>query len=102
MPDGGYDTPARYVLTGVFPNPFNPLTTICYELEKPAMVHIEIFDVAGALVRRLISGVQMPAGSHTVDWQGRHDDGRSMGAGVYLVRMRAAGIDQTKVVTLLK
>jgi len=86
----------------IHPNPFNPLTTIRYELEKPAVVSIEVFDAAGALVRRLITGAQMPAGNHTVDWQGRHDDGRSMAAGVYLVRMRAGGIDQTKAVTLLK
>jgi hypothetical protein len=86
----------------IHPNPFNPLTTIQYQLDKPAVVHIEVFDAAGALVRRLISGTQMSAGSHTVDWHGRHEDGRSMAAGVYLVRMRAGGIDQTKLVTLLK
>lgn len=96
------DIRAAARLGQIHPNPFNPLTTIRFELEKPTVVHIEVFDAAGALVRRLVSGERMPAGSHTVDWQGCHDDGRKVGAGVYLVRMRAAGIDQTKAVTLIK
>jgi flagellar hook assembly protein FlgD len=66
------------------------------------VVSIDVLDISGALVRRLISGVHMPAGNHTVDWQGRNNDGRPVAAGVYLVRMRAAGIEQTKAVTLLK
>jgi hypothetical protein len=96
------DRPAAARLGQIHPNPFNPLTTIRYELAKPTVVHIDVLDISGALVRRLITGAQTPAGSHAVDWQGRHDDGRSVAAGVYLVRMRAAGIDQTKAVTLLK
>jgi flagellar hook assembly protein FlgD len=44
----------------------------------------------------------MPTGVHTVDWQGRSDDGRRVATGVYLVRMRADGIEQTRTVTLLK
>ena len=86
----------------IHPNPFNPQTTIRYELGEPTEVSIEIFDTAGALVIRLVSGERMPAGSHTVDWHGRHEDGRSMAAGVYLVRMRAGELDETRAVTLLK
>ena len=98
VPDG--PTPAR--LGRIHPNPFNPRTTIRYELEKPAAVNIEVLDVAGGLVRRLVAGSLMPAGSHTVDWQGRYDDGHPVAAGVYLVRMRAGEYEQTKAVTLLK
>lgn len=96
------DRPAAARLGQINPNPFNPLTTIRYELDEPTVVHIDVFDTAGALVRNLIAGEQVSAGSHTVDWQGCQDDGRRVAAGVYLVRMRAAGIDQTKAVTLLK
>jgi len=96
------DQPAAARLGQIHPNPFNPLTTIQYELTRPAVVHIDVLDIAGTLVRRLVSGAQMPAGNHAVDWQGRHEDGRRVAAGVYLVRMRADGIDQTKAVTLLK
>ncbi|MBU0742027.1 hypothetical protein KJ554_06740 [bacterium] len=94
--------PAAVRLGSIHPNPFNPLTTIRYELTRPTVVHIDVLDAAGALVRRLIAGARMPAGSHAVDWRGRHDNGRRVAAGVYLVRMRADGIEQTKAVTLLK
>ncbi len=96
------DLPGAARLGQIHPNPFNPLTTIQYDLERPTVVNIDVLDISGALVQRLIAGEQMPAGSHTVDWQGRHDDGRRMASGVYLVRMRAAGIEQTRAVTLLK
>ena len=89
-------------LGSIHPNPFNPLTTIRYELAKPSVVHIDVLDVAGALVRRLVTGARMPAGNFAVDWQGRYDDGRKAAAGVYLVRLRAGEIVQTRAVTLLK
>jgi len=98
VPDG--PTAAR--LGQIHPNPFNPLTTIRYELEKPTVVYMDVLDVAGARVRSLIAGVSMSAGNHAVDWQGRHDDGCPVAAGVYLVRMRAGEIEQTIAVTLLK
>ncbi len=59
-------------------------------------------DVAGAHVKRLLSGAQVPAGRHVVDWRGRHDDGRPAAAGVYFIRLQAAGIERTEAVTLLK
>jgi hypothetical protein len=98
VPDGV----ATARLTGVHPNPFNPLTTIQYDLDKPTVVHIDVMDVSGALVRSLVNGVSMPAGSHTVDWQGRNTNGQPAAAGVYLVKMSAGGIEQTKAITLLK
>ena len=96
------DKPAAARLQKIHPNPFNPLTTIRYELAKPSVVHIDVLDVAGALVRRLVTGAPMPAGHFAVDWQGRYDDGRKAAAGVYLVRLRAGEIEQAQAVTLLK
>ena len=63
---------------------------------------IDVFDVAGSHVRSLLVGKPMSAGNHRVAWEGRRDDGRSLPAGVYFVRMRAAGIDRATAVTLLK
>ena len=96
------NNPAAARLGPIHPNPFNPLTTIRYELAKPSVVHIDVLDVAGALVCRLVTGARMPAGNFAVDWQGRHDDGRKAPAGVYLVRLRANEFEQTQAVTLLK
>ncbi len=96
------EVPVAARLGQIYPNPFNPLMTIQYDLERPSPVQIDVLDVAGALVRHLVVGTQMPAGGHTVDWRGCNDVGQRVASGVYLVRMRAAGVQQTKAVTLLK
>jgi len=71
-------------------------------LAEPAAVRMEVLDVAGKRVRLLMNDTPMPAGNHTVDWRGRGDDGRLLAAGVYLVRMLAAGVERIEAVTLLK
>jgi len=98
VPD--HPVPAR--LGPIHPNPFNPLTTIRYDLERPTLVDMDVLDAAGARVRRLLAGVPMPAGAHEATWRGRDGRGRRVAAGTYLVRLRAAGVDLSKAVTLLK
>ncbi|MEN8006214.1 MAG: FlgD immunoglobulin-like domain containing protein [Candidatus Krumholzibacteriota bacterium] len=82
------DLPSATALTGVFPNPFNPQTTISYELAARAEVELEIYDVKGALVRRLVDGA-MPAGRHAAVWNGTDDAGRRVASGVYLATFHA-------------
>jgi len=96
------DRAAAASLGPIHPNPFNPFTIIRYELAEPAAVRMEVLDVAGKRVRLLMNDTPMPAGNHTVDWRGRGDDGRLLAAGVYLVRMLAAGVERIEAVTLLK
>jgi hypothetical protein len=71
------------------PNPFNPLTTIGYELPNAGAVRLRIYAVDGRLVRTLVDGSRK-AGSHTVAWDGRDGAGRAMAAGVYLYRLETA------------
>ncbi len=60
------------------PNPFNPQTTIAYELASPQQVQLAIYDTRGRQVRALVHGDVMPAGRHTLVWDGRGDDGREL------------------------
>jgi hypothetical protein len=94
------DLPVATVLTGVHPNPFNPQTTISYELAIAADVELEIYDVKGARVRRLVSE-SMPAGRHAAVWNGKTDSGARVASGVYLARFSAGAYrDFTKLVML--
>jgi hypothetical protein len=99
--DGEFDTPSMYVLKGVSPNPFNPVTTVTYGVPTDASVRLAIYSVAGRLVRTLVDG-EVGAGYRTVVWDGRDDRGREVGSGVYFCRMEAAGFDDTAKMVLMK
>jgi enediyne biosynthesis protein E4 len=84
------------------PNPFNPETSIRFDLPAAAAVRLELFDVLGQRVRRLVSE-GMPAGSHRVQWDGRDDAGIAVGSGVYFYRLRAGeNFQQMRRMLLLK
>ena len=77
--------PERFQLAQNYPNPFNPSTTISYEVPARAegMVTITVYDMLGRKVRTLI---RQPAraGYHRIQWDGRDDNGREVGTGMYI------------------
>lgn len=75
---------------GAAPNPFNPLTTIRFELPRSGPVKLAVFDPAGRLVRILVDG-DLPAGSREAVWDGRDASGRGLPSGSYLARLDAGG-----------
>lgn len=79
--------PEGYALSPCYPNPFNPSTTIRYQLPEPGDVRLAIYDVLGQEVRVLISEMQ-PAGWYRVMWDGKDGAGRLVSSGVYLYRMQ--------------
>ncbi len=93
--------PAFSRITGNAPNPFNPRTTIRYELAAAGEVRLDVYDLAGRRVRTLVNGRQ-EAGPQRVVWDGRDDAGRPGATGVYLVRLRTASGDDRRTVTLVK
>ncbi|MCX5752339.1 MAG: T9SS type A sorting domain-containing protein [Candidatus Krumholzibacteria bacterium] len=70
------------------PNPFNPSTTIRYFTSGECDVSLEVYDIAGSLVRRLESG-RAAGGMRAVEWNGLDDRGNRSSAGVYFYRLRA-------------
>jgi hypothetical protein len=94
-------TPAVTRLHASFPNPFNPVTTVRFDLRRAGRVRIGVYDLAGRLVRRLVDE-QRPAGTHDVPWQGRNQAGRTVAAGVYFIRLEADGLIDTQRVALVK
>jgi len=90
------ELPARTMLTlTASPNPFNPGTTLSFTLQYPARVDLKVYDVAGRLVRTLISDQLMAPGPGRALWNGNDDQGRTVAAGVYLGRLTAG--EQTAV-----
>jgi len=82
------DTPGRFALAPVYPNPFNPQTAITYEVGESGRVRLSVYASTGQLVRTLIDG-ERPAGRYSLRWDGRDNFGRVVSSGVYLCRMEA-------------
>ena len=85
----------------VHPNPFNPSTTIAYNIPVAAYVDLVVVDVRGRLVARLYTGPR-PEGPHTVVWNGLDHRGAAVSSGVYFYRLEAGERTQTGKMLLVK
>jgi flagellar hook assembly protein FlgD len=99
--DDEFGTPMGYVLRGVSPNPFNPMTKVSYGSPGDAHVRLAVYNVAGRLVRTLVDG-EVGVGYHVAVWDGRDNNGVEVGSGVYFCRMEAEGFDDSIKMVLLK
>jgi hypothetical protein len=80
----------------IYPNPFNPATTISYQLAEEELVTIDIYNIKGQKVANLINE-QQPAGSYQVSWQPQE-----IGSGIYLFRFKAGDYSKNSKLILLK
>jgi len=85
----------------IYPNPFNPLTTIDYEISMPADVKIEVYNNRGQLVRNFILGYKKQ-GSYKLTWEGEDNNGCLCSTGIYYIRMQAGKEIYIKKAVLLK
>jgi hypothetical protein len=93
--------PLKFVLSQNFPNPFNPVTEVEYSVPYRAYVTIDIYNILGERVKRLVSETKS-AGSYKIEWSGADEAGKSVSTGVYLYRFQAGDVVQTKKMLLLK
>lgn len=100
--EGEEAVPRSFRFVGAYPNPFNPMTTLVYELPAAATVDLTIYDTKGRRVRSLLAREAREAGRNEAVWRGRDDDGRAVVAGVYFCRLAAGGRTETKRVVLVK
>ncbi|MCG8604510.1 FG-GAP-like repeat-containing protein [bacterium] len=93
--------PSRFTLYQNAPNPFNPSTSIRFDLATASEVVLEIHDLLGRRQRTLLKGVR-PAGSHEVVWDGLDDLGKAIGSGQYFYTLRAGDFHETRKLLLVK
>ncbi len=100
--------PFVYALHPNFPNPFNPSTTISFDLPYPSHVIVKIYNILGQEVVTL-TDKNLPAGRYHIRWDGKDRSGASVASGVYLIRMKAISgssnkqtFRQTRKMTLIK
>ncbi len=79
-------TPTDFALHGNYPNPFNPSTTIRYDVPSASHVQVLIYNVLGQEVVSLVNQVQTP-GYYSVQWNGQNQSGIQVGSGLYFVRL---------------
>lgn len=84
------------------PNPFNPRTVISFGLSESGAVALDVFDVTGRQVKRLINGEVYSAGQHETVWDGTDMLGRRAAAGVYFCRLQAGNFSRTTRMALVK
>lgn len=94
-------TPLSVRLSTGHPNPFNPATTIAFEVEREQRVMIEILDLEGRHVATLADRAY-PSGPHSVRWTGRDAAGRDVPSGVFVVRLTAPDGEESRKITLLR
>jgi hypothetical protein len=94
--------PARTSLHQNKPNPFNPMTTITFDLARDSHVSLKIYDVAGRLVRGLVNETMTAGFGKPVVWNGLDNSGARVSSGVYFYLLVAADFTSTKKMVVMK
>lgn len=89
-------SPTQYSLNQNYPNPFNPSTTISFSLPQSGRVKLEVYDVTGRFITRLVDGV-MGVGAHSVQFEGEN-----IPSGVYIYALKTEGYSSVRKMLLLK
>jgi hypothetical protein len=93
--------PSVVTLRQNVPNPFNPATSISFDLPEAAKVALKIYNILGQEIRRLVDGTR-PAGHHTVQWDGNNKQGRAVASGVYLYQLQTGSVVKTRKMVLVR
>ncbi len=99
--DSENELPTSLHISQNYPNPFNPSTTIEYSLPTRTDVQIDVYNLLGQLVVRLVHENQS-AGSYQINWDGKDRNGQTLSSGVYLYRISTDSFTSTKKMLLLK
>jgi hypothetical protein len=94
-------TPAKQMLSQNFPNPFNPTTTIEYNVPVNGNVSLNVYNVKGQLVRTLVNENQT-IGKHTIVWDGQDNNGATATSGIYFYKMTSSNTTETRKMIMVK
>ncbi|MCB5231360.1 MAG: FG-GAP-like repeat-containing protein, partial [Candidatus Cloacimonas sp.] len=88
-------------LIGNYPNPFNPSTTVQFSLKNEEKVEVAVYNIAGQKIRTILNDT-LESGKHTISWNGKTDNNKEVGSGIYFYKLTTQEKTQTKKMLLLK
>ncbi|MBN2413418.1 T9SS type A sorting domain-containing protein [candidate division KSB1 bacterium] len=94
--------PNKFSLEPAFPNPFNPGTTLRYDLAQESSVELCVYDLLGHTVNILVDNEKQSAGTYSVSWNGTNNNGQNMPSGTYIVHLKAGVYRSAQKVTLIR
>jgi len=97
----GVSLPKEFALHNNYPNPFNPVTNIVYDIPEVTDVTLEIYNVMGQRVRTLAQGSHEP-GRYQIVWNATNDFGQALSSGMYIYRIQAGDFVSVKKLVLMK
>ncbi len=93
--------PQTTSLMGSYPNPFNPETTIKYQIDDSGQVRLNIFNLRGQRIRTLVDELRTP-GTYEARWDGKDKNGQAVASGIYVIQIQAGNVIDARKITLLK
>lgn len=96
-----FGVPTSVTLQHNYPNPFNPSTQISFSLPEAEVVRLAVYDLTGRSIKTLVAG-ELGAGTHQAMWDGTTEAGVMAASGVYLYRLEAGSVSQTRQMILMK
>jgi hypothetical protein len=95
------EIPTSYGLQNNYPNPFNPTTTVKYQIPENTHVRLVVYNMLGQIVRTIVDQPQ-EAGYYSIQWDGRNNYGESVSSGIYIYRIQAGSFVASKKMNLIK
>jgi flagellar hook assembly protein FlgD len=99
---GFLKAPSEFSLQQNFPNPFNPETSIKFQIPEYQQVSLKIYDILGRQVRILLDNQTMEAGYFEITWDGTNDSRRPVASGIYLLQLKSNRFSRTIKMILQK
>ena len=93
--------PTSFNIESCYPNPFNPIVSINYNLDVKSDINVKVYNILGQEIKTLYTGSKNP-GNYTLNWDGTNNEGNLMPSGSYFIELSNYKSKDIKAVTLLK